>query len=283
MRQVKSRDGTAIAFDQSGKGPAIILVAGALSDRSGAAPLAALLAQHLTVVAYDRRGRGDSGDTAPYAVEHEIEDIDALIKAVDGSAFVFGHSSGAVLALEAAAAGLAIPKLAVYEPPFFVDDSRPPQAEDYLARLTDLVSTGRYGQAVELFLAEAVGVPAEMVDQIRSSPMWTTMEKTARTLPYDHLIMGDSVTGHPLPAARWASVTQPTLVMDGGASPPWLRHAAQGLVTVLRNATYLTLEGQTHAADPAVVAPALVEFFEARHGAGQELEVAMESAQRGRL
>ena len=263
MQKVKSRDGTTIAFESSGSGPAVILVGGALSGRSAAAPLAKALSEYFTVVAYDRRGRGDSGDTAPYAVGREVEDIDALIGAAGGSAFVHGHSSGAALALEAAAAGLAIPKLALYEPPFIVDDSRPPLSRDYVARLTELVATGRYGEAVELFLTEAVGAPAQAVSQMRSTPAWVSMEGIARTLLYDQEIMADNMTGHPLPAARWAAVAQPTLVMDGGASPLWLRGAAQAVAASLRNAKYRTLEGQTHGTAPAVVAPVLVEFFKA--------------------
>src|SRR5512139_3331740 len=164
MERVRSKDGTVIAFDRTGKGPALIVVEGAIADRSAVPPQAAVLAPDFTVIGYDRRGRGDSGDTAPYAVEREIEDIDALIRAAGGSAFVLGHSSGAVLALEAAATGLAIPRLAVYEPPFIIDDSRSPLAEDYAARLKNLISAGHYGQAVEHFLTEAVQVPAEVVE-----------------------------------------------------------------------------------------------------------------------
>jgi pimeloyl-ACP methyl ester carboxylesterase len=261
MQQVKSKDGTPIAFERSGEGPAVILVGGALSDRSAAGPLAALLSQQFTVVAYDRRGRGESGDTAPYAVECEVEDIEALTRAAGGSALVFGHSSGAALALASAAAGLAVARLALYEPPFIVDDSRPPLPADYAARLTDLVSVGRYGEAVEWFLAAAVGVPAVMLAEMRSSPMWTAMEKLAPTLLYDQAVMGDTMAGRPLPATRWAAVTQPTLVLGGGASPPWMRHAAQSLAAILPNARYRSLEGQTHAVDPARLAPVLVEFF----------------------
>jgi pimeloyl-ACP methyl ester carboxylesterase len=278
MKRVSSKDGTTIAFDRTGKGPALIVVEGAVADRSAVPPQAAVLAPDFTVIGYDRRGRGDSGDTVPYAVEREIEDIDALIRVAGGSAFVLGHSSGAVLALEAAAAGLAIPKLAVYEPPFIVDDGRSPVAEDYAARLRNLISAGRYGQAVEYFLTEAVQVPAEMVEQIRSSPMWPAMEKAAPTILYDFQVMGGTMAGKPLPLRRWASIKQPTLVIDGGASPQWIRHAAQSLAAILPNAWYRTLAGQQHGADPAVLAPLLVEFFKEGHGAEQELEVAMEHA-----
>src|SRR5438552_7726832 len=168
MRTVISKDGTAIAFDQSGQGPALILVAGATATRVAEAELSAHLAPHFTVFAYDRRGRGESGDTAPYAVEREVEDIEALINEAGGSAFVFGHSSGAVLALEAARRlATKITKLAVYEPPFIVDDSRPPLPEDYVTQLTELVSSGRRSEAVEYFMTKAVGVPVQEVAQMR--------------------------------------------------------------------------------------------------------------------
>src|SRR5438552_8556454 len=162
MRKVISRDGTPIAFDQSGQGPALILVAGATATRLSEASLATVLAPHFTVFAYDRRGRGESGDTAPYAVEREVEDLDALINEAGGSAFVFGHSSGAVLALEAARLlPTKITKLAVYEPPFIVDDSRPPVPENYVTRLTELISSGRRGEAVEYYMTRALRVPVE--------------------------------------------------------------------------------------------------------------------------
>ena len=161
MRKVISKDGTPIAFDQSGQGPALILVAGATATRLAEASLAAVLAPHFTVFAYDRRGRGESGDTVPYAVEREVEDIDALINEAGGSAFVFGHSSGAVLALEAARLlPTKITRLALYEPPFIIDDSRPPAPRNYAAHLRELVSSGRRGEAVEYFMRE-VGAPAK--------------------------------------------------------------------------------------------------------------------------
>src|SRR5712691_7270416 len=207
MNTTTSRDGTIIAFDRSGEGPPVILVGGALSDRGAAAQLAVLLAPHFTVVAYDRRGRGDSGDTPPYAVDREIDDLETLIGEAGGSAFVFGHSSGAALALEAAARGLAITKLALYEPPYIVDDTRAPLPEDYVAHMAELVSAGRRGDAVEYFMTTAVGVPPDMVAQMRSSPMWEGMEGLAHTLAYDGAVMGDHMAGGPLPADRWISVT----------------------------------------------------------------------------
>ena len=261
METVHSKDDTPIAFDRVGRGPLVILVGGALSDRSAGAPIAGLLSQRFTVITFDRRGRGDSGDAATYAVEREVEDLGALVAEADGAASVFGHSSGAVLALEGAVRGLPITKLALYEPPFIVDDSRPLLPEDYERRLTELISSGRRGDAVELFMTAAVGVPPEMVAQMRTSPIWPAMEALAHTLPYDGAIMGDTMDGNPASMKRWTSVTVSTLAMDGGASPEWARNAVRALVEVLPDAQHLTLEGQTHAADPEVVAPALERFF----------------------
>jgi pimeloyl-ACP methyl ester carboxylesterase len=265
MRTVRSSDGTTIAFDQSGKGPVVILVAAALSDRSGTTQLAALLVPHFTVINYDRRGRGESGDTKPYTVEREVEDLEALIDEASGSAFVFGSSSGAVLALEATSKlPTRITKLAVYEPPFIVDDSRPPVPEDFATHAAELVSAGRRGDAVEFFMTRAVGVPAEFVAQMKEYPMWAAMEAMAHTLAYDGIIMGDTQSGKPLPTRRWASVTAPTLVMDGGASPAWLRNAAQALAGILPSAQHRTLKGQDHSVAvmaPEALVPVLEEFF----------------------
>jgi pimeloyl-ACP methyl ester carboxylesterase len=261
MDTVRSNDGTAIAFDRTGDGPPVILVGGALSDRSAGADLARHLGPRFTVFAYDRRGRGDSGDTPPYAVDREVEDLEALIVEAGGSACVFGHSSGAVLALEAAARGVAITKLALYEPPFVVDDTRPPLPEDYVARLAELVASDRPGEAVEYFMAKGVGVPDKVIAQMRNEPMWAAMEALAHTLAYDGTIMGDTMGGGPLPADRWASVTVPTLVMDGGASPTWQRNAVRALAGILPDPRHRTLEGQMHGAAPEVLGPVLQEFF----------------------
>lgn len=260
MRKVTSKDGTAIAFDQTGQGPAVIMVDGALCSRASGpmGPLAPFLAPHFTVFTYDRRGRGDSGDTAPYAVEREVEDIEALIKEAGGSAFVFGISSGAALALEATARGLAITKLALYEPPFTVDDTRRPKPpEDYLAQLTEAIASDRRGDALELFMVKAVGMPAEAFAPMQQSPMWPALEALAPTLVYDGTIMGDSS----LPIERAGSVHVPTLVMDGGASPAWARNAVQALGDAIPGAQHRTLEGQTHQVAPEAIAPVLVEFF----------------------
>ncbi|HEV8534304.1 MAG TPA: alpha/beta hydrolase [Candidatus Limnocylindria bacterium] len=205
--------------------------------------------------------RSKDGTTIAFDRAREVEDVEALIAEAGGSAFVVGGSSGAVLALEAAARGLPIKKLALYEPPFIVADSRPPLPSDYVKRLTDLVATGRRGDAVELFMTKAVGLPAELVPQMRAAPMWPALESVAHTLAYDGTVMGDTMSGKPLSTGRWARVTVPTLVIDGGASPEWARHAVQALADQLPNAERRTLEGQTHDVDPKALAPVLQEFF----------------------
>lgn len=262
MNTVKSKDNTTIAYDQSGQGPALVLVGGALNNRGSGAELAALLAPHFTVICYDRRGRGDSSDNQPYAVAREVEDIDALIQQVGGSIFLYGHSSGAVLSMEVANTfPNKIKKLALYEPPFTVDNTRRLAPADYTAHLAALVAEGKRGDAVAYFLTEAVDMPAAAVDQMRHAPFWQGMEAVAHTLPYDGMIMRDTIGGKPLPTDRWTRVTMPTLVLDGGASPTWAHHAAEAAAKVLPNATYQTLEGQTHAVAPNVLAPVLEKFF----------------------
>ena len=260
--KVFSKDGTAIAFDRIGNGPPVILIDGALCYRGmgQSGQLAELLAQHFTVFTYDRRGRGGSGDTAPYAVEREVEDIAALLSEAGGAAFVWGMSSGAVLALEAANRLSGIKKLALYEAPFIVDDTRPTTEDDW-DRISAAVAADRRSDAVKLFL-KSVGVPgfvrALMPLMI---PMWSKLKAVAHTLPYDGAIVRDNQRGKPLPASRWASVTIPALVMDGGNSPAWMRHANRSLASVLPNAQYRTLKGQTHMLKPKAHAPILVEFF----------------------
>ena len=256
MNNVTSRDGTTIAFDQLGDGPPIILVGGGSVDRSANAPLAALLASHFTVINYDRRGRGDSGDAPPYAVEREIEDLEALINEAGGSAFVYGTSSGGALALEAAASGLAIMKLALWEVPFVLDESRRPPA-DTARTYTELVSAGRRGDAVEFFMSKVVGLPPEFVDHARTQPFWQAQEALAHTLAYDATIMGD----YSLPTERAAAVAVPTLVIAGEASFPFMRETAQALANTIPDGQHRTLEGQEHNVDPAALAPVLVEFF----------------------
>jgi pimeloyl-ACP methyl ester carboxylesterase len=260
MPQVTSKDGTVIAYDRLGQGPALILVGGAFQYRAidpRTTQLAALLAEHFMVFHYDRRGRGDSSDTQPYAVEREIEDLEALINEAGGATFVFGMSSGGVLALYAAARGLAIKKLALYEPPFHSGDEHARQAaERYTRELRALLSEGRRGDAVALAMI-TWGAPAEAIAGMRQTPIWSLFESVAPTLAYDNAIMGDGS----VPAERLASITVPTLVIDGGASPAFMHNAAREVAHALPNAKLCTLEGQTHDVAPQALAPVLVEFF----------------------
>ena len=260
--KVTSKDGTRIAFDRSGDGPALILVGGALSDRSGWAPLAKLLAPRVTVFSFDRRGRGDSDDTSPYSVEREIEDLEALIDEAGGAAFVHGQSSGAVLALEATARlPTKVQRLSLYEPPFIIDDSRPPPPDNFVGHINELIAADRRGDAVEFWMTEVVRAPAEAVAQMRSAPTWPALEALAHTLPYDIAVLGDNMAGDPLSTDQWTAATAPTLVMDGGASPAWIRNSARALADVLPNAQHRTLEGQMHNAAPEVLAPEMERFF----------------------
>lgn len=261
MNRVVSADGTPIAYERSGTGPALVLIGGAFSDRSAAASMASALAPHFTVFAYDRRGRGDSGDLQPYAVEREVEDLQALIREAGGTALVYGHSSGAALALQAAARGLSIRRLALYEPPFIVDASRPPIPMDFRLRLEALIAAGRRGDAVELFWREALMMPPEAIDGARRAPMWPGLEALAHTLPYDQAIVEHYLAGRPLPAEWSASVTMPTLVLDGGDSPESMRNAAAAVARLLPHAERRSLAGQGHGAPAEVLAPILDQFF----------------------
>ncbi|MBA3765117.1 MAG: alpha/beta hydrolase [Actinobacteria bacterium] len=258
METVTSDDGTTIAFDRMGHGPPIVLVCGGSVDRMSNASLATLMSERFTVLNYDRRGRGDSGDTLPYGVEREVEDIGAVIDAAGGSAFLYGTSSGAALALVAAASGLDITKLALWEPPFVPDDGPRPPA-DTVKTYTELVEAGRRGEAVEYFMSKVVRLPDEFVAQARSAPFWTSQEALAHTLAYDATIMED----YSLPTERAASVKIPTIVMSGGASFPWMTETAEALADAIPDGRSRILEGQTHDVAPEAMAPVLEEFFKA--------------------
>ena len=262
MPQVTSKDGTAIVYDQIGQGPAVVIVGGILGDRSQQADLAQLLASHFTVYNFDRRGRGESGFTPPYAVDREVEDIAAMLEAAGGSAFVYGTSGCAVLSMEAAARGLSprMKKLALWEPPYIVDDSRPPAPQDYLEQLTRMLREGRRGDMIELFFTKAVGLPAEFVAPMRQSLFWAAQEAFAPTLVNEAILMGNG--DFKLPKERIAKVTCQTLVIDGGTTP-WLSHSADAVADTLPNSQRRTLAGQPHNVDAQALAPVLVEFFTA--------------------
>ena len=263
MKTVTSKDGTTIAFDRSGEGPALILVGGAFEQRAldtETAKLAALplLAQHFTVIHYDRRGRGDSTDTQPYAIEREIEDIEALIDEAGGSAFLFGISSGAALAMEAAIKlGGKVNKLAMYEAPYNSDEAARQAWMTYRRQLKELLAADRRGDAVALFMM-LVGMPAEHVPGMRQHPMWPMFEAVAPTLAYDAAVLGEDAS---VPTERAARVAVPALVMDGGASYPFMHVTAVALADAMPNGRHRTLEGQTHEVAAEAIAPVLVEFF----------------------
>jgi pimeloyl-ACP methyl ester carboxylesterase len=264
MRSVTSKDGTTIAFDQSGKGPALILVGGMFEQRamdSETAKLAAfpLLAQHFTVIHYDRRGRGDSSDTLPFAVEREIEDIEALIDEAGGSAFLFGISSGAALAFEAALAlGGKVKTLAMYEPPYNDDADARRAWKEFRQQLLELLAEGRRGDAVGSFMM-LLGMPAEHLEGMRQYPMWPMWEAIAPTMAYDAAALGEDAS---IPVRRAARLAIPTLIMDGGATEfPFMHITALALAKAIPNAQHRTLEDQTHEVTAEALAPVLVEFF----------------------
>ncbi len=254
-----SRDGTRIAYDLYGSGDPVILVGGAFQQRMGdqqTVQLASLLGAGHTVYHYDRRGRGGSTDTLPYAVEREVEDLAALVDAAGGSACVFGMSSGAVLALRACEAGVPVRKLAVYEPPYQLSEQARARAGEYPTQLKALLAEGRRGDAAALAMV-TFGAPPEMVEGMRTQPFFQAFEAVAPTLAYDSAVMEDGLA---LPD-RFAGLQVPTLVIDGGASPEWMQSAAAELAGVLPNGRRVTLEGQTHNFDPGVLAPVLLEFY----------------------
>jgi pimeloyl-ACP methyl ester carboxylesterase len=245
--QTLSRDGTRIGYERTGDGPAVVLVSGAMSTGATMAPLAAELSGRLDVTVYDRRGRGESGDTAPYAVECEVEDLAALIEALGGEASLFGVSSGGALALRAAAGGLPVRSVAVYEVPYAMDDATARAGAEYRERLTEALAQGRHGDAVELFLRLA-GLGEEMIRGARQSPMWAGMESVA---PSDNRV----------PRSEIASITCPLLALAGGASDAWWHEAARAIADAAPDGRYGTVEGQTHMVEPGMLAPVLTEFF----------------------
>ncbi|WP_103759583.1 alpha/beta fold hydrolase [Streptomyces sp. SM10] len=262
---VTSADGTEIAFEQSGRGPAVVLVASALADRSDTTKLAALLAQHFTVINYDRRGRGASGDANAYAPDREIEDIAALVEHVGGSASLFGSSSGAVLALRAAAAGVNVDRLALYEPPFVVAEGDDGPPKDLAQQIAVLLAEGRHSDAVKYFMTRVQGMPGIAVFFMKLMPkMWANLTKLASTLTYDIAVMGDTQQGKPLDAEEWKGVAVRTRVLTGGKSPAAFQRSALAVTEILPQADHRTLPGLNHGAvvmAPRKIAPQIIEFI----------------------
>ncbi|MFD9703264.1 alpha/beta fold hydrolase [Lentzea sp. NPDC059081] len=262
-RFTTSADGTEVAYSVTGAGPALILVDGAMCHRmfGPSTELASVLDKNFTVYTYDRRGRGETGDgVTPWSLEREVEDIDAIVKEAGGSAFVFGVSSGAVLAMEAATRLPGIARLALYEAPFVVDDTYPARPADIAQQMDRFIADGNPGGAVTAFM-KMVGVPGFGIVMMKLMPPWKKLKQVAPTLPNDLRILGDDGRGSKLPANRW-NVKVPTLAMDGGKSPQYLRNAMKNVAEVLGPDTeYKTLPGQTHMYKPSLMAVELVEFF----------------------
>ena len=262
MPTVTSADGTSIAYETTGAGPALILVDGAMCYR-GQGPsrdLAAALAGAYTVHSYDRRGRGESGNTLPWSADREIEDLAALLAAAGGTAYLFGASSGAVLAADAANRLPGFTRLALYEPPFIVDATHAPRPETFLAETEALIAAGDTGGAVKKFL-RSVDMPGFAVQILSVLPPFRRIRAAAPTLPYDLRILGDTGRGVPLDASRWSGVTAPALVLDGGRSPQYMRNAARAFAAALPTAEYRTVPGQTHIVKAAALAPVVRQFL----------------------
>jgi pimeloyl-ACP methyl ester carboxylesterase len=258
MSTVTSADGTTIGYERAGSGPALILVDGAMCYRDAGPmrPLAALLHNAFTVYTYDRRGRGESADTPPYAVAREIEDLRAIVARAGGEAHVYAISSGAPLAMAAAAAVPGITRLALYEPPFMAEVGDTARIKEYTARLRDLLDAGNHGDAVALFMTH-VGIPTEIVAGARQQPSWATLEAIAPTLGYDDELLAGGL----VPRDLAATIAVPSLVIAGGASPQWLQQSAKATADALPGAEFRTLDGQTHDVAPDALAPVLVEFL----------------------
>jgi pimeloyl-ACP methyl ester carboxylesterase len=261
-----SKDGTVIGYEQSGSGPALILVSAALADRSGNRRLARYLADRFTVIDYDRRGRGASGNTSPYMTEKEVEDIAALVDASGGPAFLFGSSSGSVLALDAAAhLGPKVKRLYMFEPPFIIDSTRPPMDKTLSGAIDRQVAVGNRGEAVRLFFTKGMGIPSFGVTMMRFlMPGWSKMCSMAHTIPYDLSILDGTQAGQPLPTERWKNATVPIKVSVGGRSEAFFHSGAKGLVQILPSAQYQSLAGLNHGAlllSPAVLGKDIKDFL----------------------
>lgn len=255
MEMVTSADGTAIAYERSGSGPALVMVTGAFCDRTSSAPLAEHLGDRYTVYRFDRRGRGDSGDTPPWSVQREVEDLAAVMAATGEAPLLYGHSSGAAVALEAAAAGVPTRRLAAYEPPYAPGEGT---ARETIDRLASLCASGRPDEAAMLFLRNT-GMDDEQLAQMRSLPFWPRMVALAPQLAYDVGLGNEGV----VPVDRLAAIACPTLAMAGGLSAAWATDGAAAIADAVPDGRSRIVEGQHHAVDQAVTAPLLDEFFAA--------------------
>jgi pimeloyl-ACP methyl ester carboxylesterase len=277
VEKVISKDGTPIAVDRYGSGPAVILVDGAMCSR-GFGPMPALakeLASQFTVFHYDRRGRGDSGNGLEFELQREIDDLDAVLQLAGGNAMVFGISSGAALAAEAARQLRGIRKLALYEAPYVIDNTHEPLPPTFIADMKAHLAANRRGDAVKQFM-RYVGTPAVAVFVMSLLPMWKKLTKIAHTLPNDLEIIAPHHQAQPFPEGKWSSITSPTLVMAGGKSPAYMQNAMRAWAKVLPNAVHQTLPGQTHMVKQDVLAPALIPFLALASGPIPAKELALQ-------
>jgi pimeloyl-ACP methyl ester carboxylesterase len=258
-----SKDGTKIAYSKTGKGKPLVLVDGAFCHRKFGAneKLPKHLSGYFTVYSYDRRGRSESGNTLPYSPQKEYEDLQAVINEAGGNAYVYGISSGAALALEAANKGVKMEKLALYEAPYITDNSRSPFPENYLETLTQFAEQSENGKAVKYFMRTGIGLPSFVVWMMQLMPAWKQMKQLAHTLSYDIEILGNTGSGKPLSKEKWSNVNIPTLVISGSKSAKWSKNSMQHLATVLPNAHYQILIGQSHIVSPKVLSKLLIQFF----------------------
>jgi len=266
MYTVTSKDGTKIAYDKVGQGPSLILVAGAFSYRKfpGQVQLANRLSAQYTVYNYDRRGRGDSGDASSYDIAREIEDLEAMIEEAGGSAYVWGLSSGAVLALQAAASGAKITKLALHEPPFVVDAAGHKPPSDFVRHVTELIAANRRADAIKYFMTQGMGAPSFVALIMRLMPgVWSNLMAVAHTLPYDAALLKGYMDGRPLPTDLWTTATMPTIILEGTESPVQLRHGAKALAGVLPNVQLRSKKGLGHTKklNTEIIAAELTAFF----------------------
>ena len=262
MEKAISADGTTIAYDGWGTGPLVVIVGGAFNDRGTWAELAQEFAAHgFRAVSYDRRGRGDSGDSQPFAVQPEIEDIVAVIESAgsDGPVFAHGVSSGGAVLLRALAAGVPVSRASVLEVPYRIEGS-PPPPPNYIATLQDLVDAGDRAGLIELFHTKVVGLPVEMVEPMKGTPMWESMLAMAPTLVYDGLALGGD--DQPLPVSTLSGITVPVLaVTSTGTQVPWLSAAAGKIADAVPVGRVLSLAGDFHSVPPPVLVPALATFY----------------------
>jgi pimeloyl-ACP methyl ester carboxylesterase len=260
MDKVISADGTPIAYEAVGNGPTVVLVGGAFCDHHVTAELAAALADDFTAVSYDRRGRGESGDTLPYDVRREIEDIEALIRNFGDRAVLHGISSGGALCLVAAAAGAPVDAVSVLKPPYRVSQDAPRVPDGYTDTLVELTSTGRRGDAVAYFMTKAVGQPPEAVDEARTTPMWPALEAMAHTLAYDAHVMGGDASA--LPEQLLADFPVPVLAVHSTGSPEWLAAGATAVAKAVPHGDSAGLDGQFHEVPAGTLAPVLRAFYQ---------------------